>query len=576
MKNIKCLITSLVLALGVGAAVGAVADRKAEVKVAEAAALKTFYLVSNWDWGIPRIHYWGGDNPTSWDSTPTMTKVVDSYTVDGKTGAVYKYDVPENTTGIIIRNNGKTQQTANYEFASWGGVSTNGAYFEWKDESNKLVACNYVPDVTVTRYAVINGGSPVKIDDVNVSQGSQYDVPAKVYREGYECEGWYTTQACTVKYTKTSVNSNMSIYAKYTTHAAWAGTVNIDLRNSGWADAAANYSILFMNKTTYSEEVTAWSEYITGTAVGERLVSVPYSLGFEPLTILVTRYNSSYSKASWDTEKFPTDGNAWGQTPDVDFNTMIRIGDSVDEHNHNYAYGGYPQVIGGTSTWSNLYYLDNVKSNGSHNVEYYSTTVTLSVGQKFKIQVAPYGGLDYYDTYSTYSLIEGNFEKKSEDNNNIYVKTAGTYAFYFDSYANSLYITTVDLAAADEWAQYFLSHVNCDATGKTAPSGWTACADEYAKLSGGAKDIVYGATAKEDGSYVEQAVARYDVALKNHPSLDPFIKNSSNVARSASVIKNNIITESTDFINYAIIAASGALILVEVSFLLLKRRKKNI
>ena len=214
------------------------------------------------------------------------------------------------------------------------------------------------------------------------------------------------------------------------------------------------------------------------------------------------------------------------------------------------AYLGFPKVIGGNGSWADMVYLTNVKSNGSHNAEYYSTSVTLAVGDEFKIQVAPYASGDYYGAYSTHSSIEDNFD--GDGTNNIEVLVAGTYAFYFDSYEHSLYITKVEIAAADEWAQYFLANVGCDSTGANLPTGWSSCATEYAKLSGAAKNIVYGATAKVDGSYVEQAVARYDLAITNHPSLTKFIVNSSDTPRSA-VIKTPIISETVSNSNVIMI-----------------------
>lgn len=570
MKNIKCLITSLVLALGVGAAVGAVADRKAEVKVAEAATNSVTLASSE----------------NGWSTTAEPLTLNGDYWTIQKTFAV---DV---TFKVVVNGSDWVGDGDGVSWCSGMGsegkgqnfkVLTAGTYIikaaktigDYGDKSYGIVFENAVK-YTVTKYKVLNGASPVSIENEQVGAGTNYAVPANRYEAGYTFGGWYTNEACTSAYSERAINANTNLYAKYTS-GTWAGTITVDFANSYFSDAAANYAVYFYDETTYPSKVEGWSTYLTGVSSKDRLVEISYNVPFEPKNMIVVRYDSTYSSSDWANDKWAEShaGKKWGQTGDLSYASMVVFG-TESEHYDN-AYTGNVRVLGGPSggAWSELASLNSVKRKdnaGSKEVEHFSTTVSLTAGKAFKI-VTPddvyHGDYDTHDSLNT-----GYFSGGGSDDIN--VLKSGTYAFYYNTVTNRLYITTVDIAAADEWAQYFLSHVNCDATGKTAPSGWSACATEYAKLSGGAKDIIYGAKAKEDGSYVEQAVARYDVALKNHPSLDPFIKNSSNVARSASVIKNNIIAESTDFINYAIIAASGALILVEVSFLLLKRRKKNI
>ena len=164
--KVKHVFTTLGLALVMGMGVAAGASLGLKSSRAKAVDTKAFYLVSNWDWGVPMIHYWGGSSSTTWGSNPSLTKVADSYTVDGQTGAVYSYDVPVDTTGIIIRNQQGNQQTANYEFTSWGDVTTNGAYFAYTNNSNQLVPCTYVetPPAPVSVYkASINGGTGVEL-----------------------------------------------------------------------------------------------------------------------------------------------------------------------------------------------------------------------------------------------------------------------------------------------------------------------------------------------------------------------------------------------------------------------------
>lgn len=441
---------------------------------------------------------------------------------------------------------------------------------DYGDKSYGIVFENVVK-YTVTKYKVMDSGSPISIESEQVSAGDTYAVPASRYEAGYTFGGWYTTSACTTKYTAKAINANTDIYAKYTS-GSWSGTVHVDLKDT-WSDAAANYAVLFMDKTTYPSEISGWSAYTTGTSANVKLVNVSYSLPFEPKEMTLVRYNSTYTQSQWNSQKWPTDGNKWGQTPDVSFGEVIRVGTTVVD-GKNLAYVGYPKVVRWNPSASDIS-LGSVKLNGSNHAEYYSTSVTLAANQEFKIQIAPYESGDYTGNYTTHSSLTSNFT--GGGSSNIKALVAGTYAFYFDSANNSTYITKVEIAEADEWAQYFLNNVGCDATGRNLPSGWSTCATEYGKLSGAAKDIVYGATASEGGTYVEQAVARYDVAVKNHPSLTKFIVNSGDTPRSAAIANVPSIfrsSESSNTILIVVIFSSIALTSIG-GYFFLRHRKEN-
>jgi len=467
----------------------------------------------------------------------------------------------------------------NYYFGGWhttyqctesSKVTILSAYY-WTFDIRLYAKWTQITQYTVSKYAVVDGVNQGLIDSEQVEEGTSYSVPEKVYRPNCSFIGWYTDSACTSAYSGSTINANLDLYAKYTS-SVWAGTVHVDLRDT-WHDAGANYAILFMDKTTYSSEVTAWSTYTTGTAANVTLVNVSYNLPFEPLEMTLVRYNSSYTEQQWNAEKFPTDGNKWGQTPDVSFDEVIRIGTTVED-GKNLAYLGYPKVC----RWSPdaaAINLNAVKLNGSNHAEYYSTSIVLAANQQCKIQIAPYASGDYYGSYTTHDSLTSSFT--TGDSGNIKALVAGTYAFYFDSTTNSTYITKVEIAEADEWAQYFLNNVGCDATGRNLPTGWSSCATEYGKLSGPAKDIVYGATASEGGTYVEQAVARYDVAVKNHPSLTKFIVNSGDTPRSAAIANVPSIFRSSETSNtILIVVIFSSIALTSIGgYFFLRHRKEN-
>lgn len=490
---------------------------------------------NTWNLTADGTNYDDGNYTGSWGFTSytvSQYKVLDgvkqatAFKTDTVGGGL-TYDVPSAPTHT------------NYTFAGWyTNEACTTSYTARMIKANTTIYAKFTTTkYTVTKYKVLDGATPVKISSEEVGSGTSYPVPGNRYEAGYTFGGWFTNSACTTAYTTRSITANTNIYAKYTSHAAWAGTVHVDLRDSGWADAAANYAVMFMNKTTYESEVDGWSTYVTGTATGIRLVEIPYSLSFEPLEMTLVRYNSNYSQAQWNANKW---SSTWGQTPDISVTNIIRIGNTTDGSGKNYAYAGFPKIV----TWnpsSADVYLDDVKLNGNHDVEYYAPSITLIANQQFKIQVGPYASGDYYGNYSAHSSISSNFT--GGGGNNIVCKIGGTYAFYFNSYSGSLYITKVEIAEADEWAQFFLDNVHCDATGATKPTGWSTCATEYAKLSGAAKNIAYSTVAGDEG-YLPQAVKRYDHALLSHPDLSHFIVNSSNVARAVAS-SNSILLAST-------------------------------
>lgn len=467
----------------------------------------------------------------------------------------------------------------NYYFGGWhttyqcteGSRITilNGYY--WTFDIRLYAKWTQITQYTVSKYAVVDGVNQGLIDSEQVEEGTGYSVPEKIYRPNCSFIGWYTDSACTSAYSGSTINANLDLYAKYTS-SVWSGTIHVDLKDT-WYDAAANYAVLFMDKTTYSSEISAWSTYTTGILTGDRLVNISYNIPFEPLEMTLVRYNSSYTEGQWNTTKFPEDGNKWGQTPDVSFSEVIRVGTTTIE-GKNVVYSGYPKVCRWNPSDSDIY-LNAVKMNGNRHAEYYSTSITLATNQEFKIQIAPYESGDYSGNYSTHDSLKSSFT--GGGSSNIKCLTGGTYAFYFDSTNNSTFITKVEIAEADEWAQYFLANVGCDATGRNLPTGWSSCATEYGKLSGAAKDIVYGATASEGGTYVEQAVARYDVAVKNHPSLTKFIVNSGDTPRSAAIANVSSIFRSSETSNtILIVVIFSSIALTSIGgYFFLRHRKEN-
>ena len=269
----------------------------------------------------------------------------------------------------------------------------------------------------------------------------------------------------------------------------------------------------------------------------------------------IVRYNSENTSTTWNSNKW---SNKWNQTKDISISTApaswITICDYDNGDQKNYYSTDAYEVKGGPSggDWSTLATLSSHKENGSGHIEYYSTSVTLTTGQAFQVV----RGTAYFGSWDAHSSIKSRFSGSDGD---ITIVTGGTYSIYFDSNTQKVYITTIAISTADEWAQYFLAHVGCDASGINEPTGWSNCADEYAKLNDDARDIVHGASANEKGSYVEKAVARYDQALRSHPGLDKFIVDHNGTARGRIITPITIEAESNNAATIIITTLIGVL-----------------
>lgn len=569
--KIRNLITSIALASVLGAGVFAGVVANSNVKSVEAATETTVYyavpssVVGSYTVKLNINRKGDGDDWATYIMSRDGTK-----TQDGK--LLYKYKYTDLYDGVGV------MQFQLYEGDTWKGQQqpisgwTSASTYNGKVYVHDTGWAEYNPDTvyyTVTKYKVLDSASPVSIGSEQVNAGTSYARPANRYEAGYTFGGWYSNSACTTAYNGSTVNANLNLYAKYTS-GTWSGTVHVDLRDSGWANDAANYAIMFMDKTTYPDEQYAWSSYVTGTAAGTRLVNISYNIPFAPLSMLIVRYNSTNSQASWNSDKW---ANKWNQTQDISFNAYARIGNITDGEGKTYAYLGAPRVIGGAG-WSDIKYLESVKVNGSNNAEYYGE-VALTAGTEFKVQVGPYADGDYYATYTAHKSIQSNFSGGGSAN--IRTVTAGTYEFYFDSYAGTIYITTVALAEADEWAQTFLTEVTCSGSGSITKDGWTTVSGTYSGLSSAAKGIFTSIVSGGDdsGTYAEIAVCRYDYIVHKYGTtakpdfMGRIAAGKLSVAVRVNPIANNVNNGST----LIVVIVSAVSVSIIGGYIFLKRRK---
>ena len=351
--------------------------------------------------------------------------------------------------------------------------------------------------------------------------------------------------------TATSNTVAEEVKAEHSITLGNSGTIYLQLNTNEWKSSGSQIGLYMFNN---SVSRSAWGSLVTPSG-SSRFVEYSYSLDFTPTQCIAFRFDPGVqTMGDWCWENNRGNSAIWSTTNDTDFNHVVWLGNYYpsSKWTESGAYDLNAVVKGGNSdSWSVATVdtqLTHVKVNGSDNLEVYGD-VSLPANTYFKVVK---GGSTWCGSYSCHSSIQSNLS--GGGSSNIHNTAAATYEFYFDYDGETTYITDPDMAAADEWAQYFLAHVGCDSTGENLPSGWSSCASQYASLSGAAKNIVYGASAKVDGSYVEQAVARYDVAVANHSSLTRFIVNSGNTPRSAA-IKTPATIETVETSNIVLIVA---------------------
>lgn len=444
-------------------------------------------------------------NDTSYLANYKVFKVNFTDTYDGL-GCLHFY----------ILNNGSWAEEDKVIHWSWTDPSTyNGKLWVYQSsDPNRVWHDDYVePDsYTITKYGVydnvLDSSNPIGTD--SVLPGGSYAVPDAIYQANYVFGGWYSDSALTSAYSATTITEDTPIYAKYTSHANWSGSLNFDLRDTGWSTSESKFAVYFFDETTYSTKVEGWSTMLSNVTSGKTLITIDYSLPFEPVYAILVSFNSTATTPDWSKKV--------NQTSDTLFSSLSGYNSVIYDSEYSTYWiksNNLAKVMSGKSgqSWSQVASLSSVKLNGSNHAEYYSTSVALTTGNSFKVV---HGNDDYYGYYSCHKSLESCFSGGS--GSDIYVVTGGTYAFYFDSCTKSVYITTLALAEADEWAEDFLgtsaSSDNCTYT----KANWSTNAGTYASLDPATKALFVAEKHVDPeastSTYLAKAVQRYDHVLK--------------------------------------------------------------
>ena len=377
-----------------------------------------------------------------------------------------------------------------------------------------------------------------------------------------------------------SVSSNIQqapeeVAADIDVNYGTSGKVFLQLNTSTWRSTDAKIG-LYMFKNGDGGG-SAWGDLVTPSS-SSRFVEYSYNnLSFTPEGCIAFRVTSATeSIGSWCFENNRGNAAILSTTDDITFNNVVWLGEHYENSKwtQSGSYNLDAVVKGGASdNWSVATIdqrLTDVKVNDSDNLEVYGK-ITLAANTYFKVVK---GGSTWCGGYTPNALVADNLENSASGN--IHNTAKATYEIFFDYDGESSYITDPVLADADKWSQSFLSTVGCDPDGIDLPTGWSTCASSYASLDGDVKDYIYAASANVGGTSTEQAVARYDLARKNHPSLSNFIVDSHNTPRTAHLAPVSGIVETNNTTAIIIIVAVSLVSISAIGgYFFLRKRKED-
>ena len=132
---------------------------------------------------------------------------------------------------------------------------------------------------------------------------------------------------------------------------------------------------------------------------------------------------------------------------------------------------------------------------------------------------------------------------------------------------------TIHTYTSDEFATDFLSSVTCNNNGATAPTlsrSWSELEALYNELDSNHKAALRYATANENGTTVEQAMARYDLLCRKYSQFNNFI-NRASANPSESALTKMMRKDHSLALAFSIV--SGVIVIGAIVLITLKKKK---
>ena len=274
--------------------------------------------------------------------------------------------------------------------------------------------------------------------------------------------------------------------------------------------------------------------------------------------MIAVRFNSGATELRWDA--YEDENYVWNQSSNEDFfeyGVLGITGYSGSSWRYEMA------SVNVNSAYSST--LDHLKHSGGDS-ENFNQAVFFDAGDQLTIG---FGGNTYY-TYTTHVSIAAKFEFNSSLNV-IEVLEAGNYSLYFNTDQHTLYITTIALAQADEWAQSFLG-ASCVDT----KDNWDDLDDSYDDLSSDVQYIFeeeeHVAHNVEVEGYIAKAVQRYDFLVENFEGYYDFMGRQYSQSIQPYESASFTLSESNNSL-MAIVAITSISVLSLTSLLVIKKKR---
>lgn len=311
-----------------------------------------------------------------------------------------------------------------------------------------------------------------------------------------------------------------------------------------------------------------------------RYMKYSEELGFVPEKMVVFKVTPE-AVVSGDWLWNDSDPGLWAKTSDISVNDAVWVGNYYPDSKY-VENGSYPiqtRILGWdyeTATESVVNsQLSNEHIKLSGDLEIYGV-VDLP---KCQFKSWTQAGNSYYGAFAAHASVADRFI--GDGDNNIKCEVAGSYEFYFNFTTKTLWIQMSAEEEAKSYADGFLSNITCNGSSVTAAEGaWGEQKTAYEAMSESARGYLTAATADEDGSEVEQAVARYDFILKkyNTKTVETYEDFMGRVAAGKVVLNDSfnygVNAAETNYI-YLIIIATSLVITTVGCLLILKKKKTN-
>ena len=220
------------------------------------------------------------------------------------------------------------------------------------------------------------------------------------------------------------------------------------------------------------------------------------------------------------------------------------------ENDGDYLYG--KKNVTSTKTYYNIYANGTASTSGNtwsitHNG--YNTGFDMHTDEGLY--------LEYYDAYTEFTGYSG-------PNNNYPIN------FYKEV------TKTIDIYTSDEFAADFLDSITCNNNGATAPTltrSWAELETLYTGVDSYHKEALRYADANENGTIVEQAMARYDFLCRKYSQFNNFINRASANPSNSNNPLNRLVKNYSLQIAFPI---AGAVVVIGLIVLVSLKKKKII